>query len=268
MVTARRNEKSGEVISVLISDLDKNLFVRQSLDQDHALYLAELIEEGVVLDPIEITPDKAVIDGRHRIEATELNNQVEIRARVVEISDESELVSRAYRANVGGALPPTQDDTEHTVALLLDRGVAKKRIGELLGLPASLARKYVNNVQSKINRQLLQRAVLAVTEGGLTVAKAAEKFGVDPARLKEVLSGEKKKNQWGIQEIKRKMTKHYRSVGQKNAAIFRQLIEKVEDGDVTQKQAKAVFAHMEHLQRRSARSIADWKKRLEAKTRA
>ena len=190
--TARRNEKE-ELVSVLISDLNKNLFVRQELDQNHVLYLAELIEAGVVLNPIEITPDMAVIDGRHRIEAAELNSQVEIKARIVSISDESELVARAYRANVGGALPPTQEDTEHTVLLLLDRGVANKRIGELLGLPASLARKYVNEVQFKLKRQHLQRAVLAVTEGGLTVAKAAEQYAVEPAQLKEALSGKKKK---------------------------------------------------------------------------
>ncbi|HNP75515.1 MAG TPA: ParB N-terminal domain-containing protein, partial [bacterium] len=85
----------------MISDLNKNLFVRQELDQNHVLYLAELIEAGVVLNPIEITPDMAVIDGRHRIEAAELNSQVEIKARIVSISDESELVARAYRANVG-----------------------------------------------------------------------------------------------------------------------------------------------------------------------
>ncbi|HNS34400.1 MAG TPA: ParB N-terminal domain-containing protein [bacterium] len=117
MTAAARRSEREELVSVLISDLNKNLFVRQELDQNHVLYLAELIEAGVVLNPIEITPDMAVIDGRHRIEAAELNSQVEIKARIVSISDESELVARAYRANVGGALPPTQEDTEHTVLL-------------------------------------------------------------------------------------------------------------------------------------------------------
>ncbi|HNW09057.1 MAG TPA: ParB N-terminal domain-containing protein [bacterium] len=264
MTAAARRSEREELVSVLISDLNKNLFVRQELDQNHVLYLAELIEAGVVLNPIEITPDMAVIDGRHRIEAAELNSQVEIKARIVSISDESELVARAYRANVGGALPPTQEDTEHTVLLLLDRGVAKKRIGELLGLPASLARKYVNEVQFKLKRQRLQRAVLAVTEGGLTVAKAAEQYAVEPAQLKEALSGKKKK--WGISEIKLALSNQYRASSKRNSSICKKMIEKFEDGDVTAKQAMSIFNHLEHLQRRSARLVADWKKRFEAKT--
>jgi hypothetical protein len=250
--------------TVAIKDLKFNLFVRQVLNQDHALFLAELIEGGVKLPPIKITPELGVIDGRHRIEAYELNNQTEIEAEIMDIKNETELIAKAYRANIGGSLPPTPQDTEHTIMLLLERGEAKKRIGELLSLPAGMARKYISSVQSKASRQKLMRAAAAVTDGGLTVAKAAEQHNVDMEKLKEVLSGKKHKRKWGIAEVQRKLTKLYRSVSQTNARCIRSLLEKHEDGDVTEKQVRDIFAHFDNLQKQSSRSVAEWKKRFEA----
>jgi hypothetical protein len=71
----RRLIMSRRTISVRIEDLQMNLFVRWQLNEEHALYLAELIENGVLLPPIKITPDMVVIDGRHRIEAHILLNR-------------------------------------------------------------------------------------------------------------------------------------------------------------------------------------------------
>lgn len=247
--------------TVAIKDLQMNLFVRKALDQDHALYLAELLENGVKLPPIRITRERAVIDGRHRIEAHELNKRTEIDAEVVDVESETEIISEAYKANLGGSLPPSPQDTEHTVMLLLERGEAKKRIGVLLGLPAGMARRYVNDVQSKIARSKLQRAAAAVTDGGLTVAKAAEQYGVDLDKLKEVLSGHRRRNKQGLTEIQRRLTWSYKSLSSKNAALIRSLLEKREDGDVTEKQVHDIFEHIEDLQKKAARAIRNWRQR-------
>ena len=255
-------------VRVPIKELKLNLFVRQALDQGHALYLAELVKNGVALPPIEITVDLTVIDGRHRIEAHELNNLAEIDAVVVDVADESELIALAYKANVGGSLPPTQEDTEHTVALLLDRGEAKKHIGEMLGLPAGMARRYINDVQSKVARAKLLRAAAAVTDGGLTVAKAAEQYEVDLDKLKGVLSGNRQKHKMGVAEIQRELTKKYKGASSKNAALFRGLLEKLEDGDVTANQVLAIFTHVESLQKRAARAVGAWRSRFEATARS
>jgi ParB-like chromosome segregation protein Spo0J len=250
---------------VLIKDLHMNLFVRESLNQDHALFLAELIQNKVKLPPIKVTPDLVVIDGRHRIEAHELNDLTQIEVEVLELTDEIRLISEAYKSNIGGSLPPTTQDTEHTVMLLLERRETKKRIGELLNLPAGMARKYVNSVESKIARQKLRGAVEAVTDGGLTVPKAAEQHGVDTNKLKEALSGHKKKNKWGVAEVQRNLTSRFRSEGQKNARLIMSLIEKYEDGDVSEKQVKDIFTHIEKLQQQSTRSVVQWKKRFNGK---
>lgn len=249
---------------VLMAELDMNLFVRQTLNQDHVLYLAELIENSVELDAIKITPSRAVVDGRHRIEAHELCNRTHIRAEVVDYADEAAMIADAYRSNVGGSLPPTPQDTEHTIALLLERGESKKRIGELLGLPAGMARRYVDSVQSKISRQKLQRALDAISNAGLTLAKAAEQYGVDPAKLKEVLTGQRKKQRQGVGEIQRRISNLYRSMSLKNARLIMNLFEKHEEGDVSDKQVVSIFDHLEKLQKRSARSLADWRQRFDA----
>lgn len=179
-----------KIQTVPLKDLKSNLFVRQALNPEHALFLAELVENGVTLPPIKITHELVVIDGRHRIEAHELNNRTEITCEVVDVKNETDLIAEAYKANIGGSLPPTPQDTEHTIMLLLDRDETMKRIAELLGLPAGMARKYINSVKSKTSRQKLMNAASAVTDGGLTVAKAAEQYGVELEKLKEILGAQ------------------------------------------------------------------------------
>lgn len=249
---------------IKLKDLQTNLFVRRALNHDHVLFLAELIENGVKLPPIKITREGTVVDGRHRIEAHELNNLDEIAFDYEDADSEIELIAKAYQSNIGGSLPPTPQDTEHTVMLLLERGEAMKRIGDLLGLPAGMARRYVAEVKSKTARAKLQRAVAAVTDGGLTVTRAAEQYDVDHGKLKEALSGRKREVKWGIAEVQRNLTKSYRSAAQKNAALIRGLLEKYEDGDVTSRQVRDIIRHIEQLQKRANRSILDWEKRFDA----
>lgn len=251
-------------VTAKLGDIRTNLFVRKELNEDRVFYLAELMAAGVKMkDNILVTPDLELIEGRHRKEAYELNGIAEVEVDIEPVANEVDLIAKAYRANIGGSLPPTQADTEHTVMLLLERGETKKRIGELLGLPASVARRYVNEVQSKTMRAKLLRAVTAVTDDGLTVAKAAEQHGVDADKLREALSGRRRKQKHGVAELQRALTQTYKSVGAKNAAAMRNLLEKYEDGDVNEKQTREIFAHLENLQKQSARAVADWKKRFE-----
>ena len=254
---------------VKVADLKTNMFIRQALDQNRALYLGELIAAGVPMkDPIEVTDRGGmnnIVDGRHRKEGYELADVAEIDVRVLEFDDDAEMIAYAYRANVGGSLPPSPADTEHTVSLLIAQGKSHKYIAESLGnLPISLVRQYVNQVKSKITRQKLQQAVTAVTENGLTVPKAAEQFGVDPDKLKEVMGGKRKKQKEGIADLQRAITRTYKSLTSTNAALLRKVFEKLEDADMTAKQAEAIFEHLERLQASSQRAIAEWKQRFKA----
>ena len=131
---------SKKIFTVKISELQINTYVRKEINQDHALMLALLLENKVKLPPIQVTSALIVIDGRHRIEAHQINNLAEIEVELVDIRDENELIAAAYRANMGGSLPPTPQDTEHTVRTLLDRGMPKKDIPDSLGLPVNMVR--------------------------------------------------------------------------------------------------------------------------------
>lgn len=251
------------VIKAKLKDLKFDIFVRKELNQDHALYLAELIQNGVKLPPIWITSDNQVVEGRHRIEAHELNDREEIDAEVKTFASKAEMIAAAYKANTGGSLPPSPSDTETTVMSLIECGESKKHIAELLGLPPAMARRYVTDVQSRMTRAKVQRAVDMVTGGSATVTKAAEAQGVPVEKVKEAISGRRKKKN-GITEAQRALTHTYRSLGIKNASMMRALIEKYEDGDVQANEVRDILCHVEELQKKSSRSITDWKKRFEA----
>jgi len=249
---------------ILIKDLKTNLFVRSSLDQDWALQLAEFLDAGKKLKAIEINQENVVIDGRHRIEAHELCNLTEIEYVVTHTKDENDLIARAYKANVGGSLPPRVEDTEHTIRLLLQRDAGLKEIADMLALPPSIARKYAANVRSKDERAKIHRAAMAVTEGGLTVAKAAEQHGADEDKVREVLGGKSKKHKKGVEEMQRSLTQQFKSNSSKIAALMRSVFEKYEDGDVSTRQVTDIIDHVENLLKRSHRNLTDWKKRFAA----
>ncbi|MBI4713759.1 hypothetical protein HY771_01035 [Candidatus Uhrbacteria bacterium] len=244
--------------------------MRRELDTEHALYLGQLIANGVTMrTPIEVTDCdgilNVVVDGRHRKEGYELAGMNEIDVRVLEFESEVEMIGYAYRANAGGSLPPTPEDTEHTVMLLIDKGESIKRISELLSLPPGMTRIYVKSVKSKSARKQLMKAASAVTDGGLTIAQAAEKHGVDPETLKDHLSGKRRKHKQGVADVQRQLTTAYKSMGSKNAALIRSLLEKLDDGDVTRRQVADIFAHINELQKSASRALEGWRSRFEVK---
>ena len=251
-------------VTAKVADLKANLFVRKELDVDHVLYLGTLIEAGVEMkDRITVTEDMRIVNGRHRHGGYELAGIKEIKVDIVKIDDETEFIAEAYKANTGGSKPPTIADTEHTIALLLERNVSMKGIAELLNLPGSVARKYATDVKSRMNRAKLQRAADAVTDKELNIPQAAEQFGVDQDKLKEILSGHKRRSKLtGIGEIQRNLTTIYKGLSQRNASALRKAIQKYEDGDVTKKHVDEVFEHIDSLMKRSMKAVADWKTRF------
>ncbi len=246
-----------------ISDLKLGFYVRQKLDENHALLFAELLEAGKKLPAIKITEDGTVVDGRHRIEAHEILRLPEIEVEVVSITDQAKLIATAYISNTGGSLPPTLEDTEQTIMMLLELGEKRASIARLLRLPASMARKHIGNVQSKMARKKLQTAASAVTEGGLTVGQSAQQHKVDLAKLKEFMSPKRAKKH-GIPDIQRDITRTYQSVSAKNSRLCRSLLDKFEDGDVTKEQMESIFDHLDSAMSRANRVLSDNRKRFEA----
>ncbi|MBD3359624.1 MAG: hypothetical protein GF365_02875 [Candidatus Buchananbacteria bacterium] len=255
-----------KTVVVPLADLQEDFYVRQLLNENHAIMLGCLLEDGVELPPILITPDYQVIDGRHRISAHDMIGRTEIRAQIIDDTNKVNLIAMAYNANTGGALLPTKEDTEHTIRLLLSQNVSEKKIKEILEIPSSLGRKWVDNVKSKLNRQKMMAALEAISENGLTVKQATDKYGVSLDKLKEALSGQRKKKEKedAVSAMKNEISKSFSSFNQKNAHMLGKLLKMVEDGDVTPQQANEIIAELEKKQANSARNVDKWKKRFRA----
>jgi ParB-like chromosome segregation protein Spo0J len=264
MLKVKRTQK------VLLADLHINMFVRCELDQDHVLYLAGLIDNGIQMSArirvVDRDKQLFILDGRHRKEAYELCGMKEVEVDIVTVTDELELISEAYRANTGGSKPPTIADTEHTVALLLERDESIKSIAELLGLPVSLTRKYTTEVKSRISRSKMQEAVRLVTNENFSAAMAAEKAGVELEKLKEQLSGKRRKRKDEVADMQRNLTKIHKSFGLRHHHLVRALVPKFEDGDVSKKQVDAIFEQMRKFATTTIRNISDWEARFEVKS--
>jgi predicted transcriptional regulator len=256
----------GKKIVVRVDSLKTNLFVREKLDDDRVQFFLDLFVAGEPIEMIEVNKDREIIDGRHRHMMYQLADVVEIEVLERDITDPEELIATAYQANMGGSLPPTRQDTEHTIGLLVERNATVKRISEILALPPSMVRTYVKEVKAKIERRAIQNALHDITVNGLTVQAAADKNCVGVDKVKNAIAPKKKKERKQVAgEIKRRLTTLHRSSNLKEANIYKKMAEGLEDGDVTLAQVNEVLGHIGQLQRRAAKTHEDWSKRFNAR---
>lgn len=283
---------------IAVALIEQNLFVRKELNTDHAMYLALLIdspENGVVLPPILVIPEYEVVDGkihikpdatkyrivygRHRLWAEDkILDHSEIKALVIQsgVETEADLISLAYRENCGGSLPPTSGDTEHSVEILLGHNVSKKEIALKLGLPASLARKFINSIESRLMRARVRRAVYLVIHGeddedskseGITVAKAAGIVGVS-ADLVRAHIADKKPSDGKDDEaamIVREIRAAANQYSNKVAGWLKSVFTRYDDGDVDAKYVRAIFKLIADKRKSAESNQKDWEKRFDAK---
>ena len=250
-------------VTVNVSELKTNLFVRERLDDDRVSMLLDLHLAGTPIDLIIINPDREIIDGRHRHMMYQIADIVEIKALEVDITDEEQLIAAAYQANLGGSLPPTRQDTEHTIAMLIKRDTTIKRIAEILSLPPQMVRTYAKEVKAKLERQAMQAALNDMAQNGMTVQEAADKNRVPVEKLKNAITPKRKKERkHQVSEVKRRLTALHRSLGIRESNIYKSLAERLEDGDLTAAQVNEILEHIAQLQRRSMRTHEDWAKRF------
>jgi DNA-binding NarL/FixJ family response regulator len=259
-------KSKGRLVRVKVAELRTNLFVRERLDEERVYALLDLHLAGVEIKPIEINKDKEIIDGRHRRMMYMHAEVEEIMALEKDITDPEELIAAAYKANTGGALPPSREDTEHTIASLVQRGASVKRIAEVLSLPPDMVRGYVREVKAKIERRAIQDALNDMANDGLTVQQAAEKYSIDADKLRAVISPKKKKERkQAVADHKSTITSMHRSLSLKEQRICAQIFAKLEDGEYTIEQVRDVLDHIGQLLRRSTRTYEDWVNRLKAR---
>src|SRR6266496_1923417 len=112
------------VTRIALAELKETIFVRRIQNDAHVAHLKTLYDEGINLPPIEVTRDsKTLVEGRHRVAAARELGWPELPVKWVAELSPAELTARALKANMGGALPPTNDDITFAIGRLLDNGV-------------------------------------------------------------------------------------------------------------------------------------------------
>lgn len=244
-----------------IGDIREEFFVRAKLNEDHALYLAELIEANIKLPPIEVAyledNDRPVlVDGRHRLHAygTVLDRK-SIPAIVVKGTKE-ELILRAMRANTGGALSTGGADINLVIKQLLGMGVSKVKIVQQMSTPhlpftPSLIRRHLETVGQQMTRDKLVAAQHAVVEG-MTTVEAARKFDVPLARLQTVLGGSRsKKKKAQIQDLAQQITKSAFARSKIINNTLNKALDMFDDGELRASQVEKLLEQVEGLNKRA-----------------
>lgn len=254
--------KKERVESISLGDLQINAFVRAGIDENHVLFLGQLIEGGTELPPILITANNEVIDGRHRIQAHDVLGREIIQAKIVEVNSPEEIIAMAFRANMGGSLPPSPQDIEHTISLLVESKKTAQAISELLSLPQEMVSSYVAEVKARLARKKLQDAVRDVIDNDLAPKAAAKKHGVELDKLKAELSGNKQKSKQSSNTLQKKLTFTFKSCGGTVGKAMKTLQLLANEGDISKQEIQEIFDHIEDFLHRFVSNIADKKKRL------
>lgn len=270
---------TNKPILIEISQIKNQFDVRRALNDDRILTLAELIDGGTELPPIEVTElagadkDKdgfkyAFVDGRHRAAAYGMLDKTEILAKIVERHDLPTMFSRALLANWGGALPPTSADIQHTVRRMLEAGASNAAVRKHLQfLPESTVRKCLHDAQQTIKKVRLRQALEAVANG-LRPHEAAERFGIDVEDVTTAISGKKRKfgsGDSGIEAdgklyIKRAMKSTNNGIAKKLDVLYKY----VDAAEVQSKTVEKVLDEWEAQLVRTLGRLRDWRQRLEA----
>jgi ParB-like chromosome segregation protein Spo0J len=244
-------------------NLTSNFDVRARLDDDRILFFAGLYESGAEVEPIQCTDEGHIVDGRHRREGAILAEMKTVNTVIVKDKDPVRLIGLAFRANAGGALPPTREDIEHTISRLLEYKVSHQNIAEVLGLPPSIVRKLITNIRSGAAHAKLRRAAHAVLEEGKTVTKAAEEFDVDVDVLRERMGGRaRKRGKASVQELKTRLSRSQLGVSKSNGELIKRLIEEFQDGEKPEAAVLEIIEHLIHLNAQVAGRLQDWLQRF------
>jgi hypothetical protein len=254
-------------IDVSIDELQETFDVRKKLDENRIMHFGMLYEAKGEIPPIWITSNMEVVDGRHRIAGAKLAGVKTVPCIIIEGKDRAELIVEALKANMGGALPPTKDDFIVSFTQMIEAGMSRTRIIELMAdkLPRSVTRKIVHDVQAMVYKRAVQRAFDAVAQGHMNVVEAAAHFNVEEKGLRTALGGRKKRivaDKFGLDSVTRSMTRRYTSISMSNAKVYGQLAEALEDGEVSPKTVEKVFDKIDGLLERQRKLVEIWRARL------
>jgi|TARA_Y100000034_G_scaffold122396_1_gene167792 hypothetical protein len=110
----------------------------------------------------------------------------------------------------------------------------------------------------------LAKAKHAVAHTGASVEVAAKEHGVKVDKLRDEITGVKRRQKaTDIKGIKFEISNRYRSNSQRNVAVFRDILDKFEDGELPEKDVLDVILHVQRLNSDAAKRIDGWLERFE-----
>jgi hypothetical protein len=227
-----------KTIEIPLEKIQIKFFVRTGLNLEHVKFLRSLYEADETVTPIEVveTEEKGIyelIDGRHRIEAVREAGFLKIEAVVYKGLTQEQKILNAILANLGGALPPTLQDFEHTMELLIDLKMTRKEILDSFPLPTKITAVYYKLTMSKIYKQTIRKAVDLVIKGNVSVKDAALKFKVDLLDLRHAISSSKEGRNTNIEDFLKGLEYSVRSLSGNLSKKTQAIIESFEAGDLS-----------------------------------
>jgi hypothetical protein len=220
---------------------------------------------------IEIAEDFTVTDGRHRIAGAEMMNETKIRAVIFPVKSKAEQVERAFLANIdpNAPKPPTKEDIIVSVREMLGQGMSKAKILELVSkyAPEPHAKKFIDEARHGIYRDKMNNAKHDVFDHDLTITEAANKHGVDEAKLRSEISGKKTGGKKNAAHFKKVLSTQFRSQGQKIANTVKAATKAYDDTDMSSDQLMEVYDYLGNYLKRQLKNVKDQAERFEKRNK-
>jgi hypothetical protein len=260
--------KKRDVVLLPVADLKMTFDVRKVLNEDRVLYFMELYEACTKLPPIEVIRGTMhVHDGRHRKAALDHLNRKAAECVLVEPMEYVDQMMDAFTKNVSNCpFPPTRADIIFVMRQLLEAGTPNSQVQQRFQAlyRVTHVRELLKEAHSAISAAKMARAKNAVAHGELTVKAAAEEHGVALETLQTEISGVKKRRRANnVGDIKREISNRNRANTQKTVLVIKGLLERFEDGEMTEECVLEVLLHIRHLYDGASKRLDEWFQRLE-----
>jgi len=257
------------VVLLPVADLVMKYDVRKQLNEDRVIFFMELYESGESVPPIEVVRGTMVIhEGRHRKAALDRLGRKHAECVLVEPMEFVDQLMDAFGKNVSDSpFPPTRADVIFVMRQLLENDVSHAEVNKRFAkfYQPSHVRKLMKAATALVSSSRMNKAKNAVAHAGVTPEVAAKQHRVNVDTLRDEITGVKRRRRsLDISEIKREISNRHKGNSQRNIAVFRDLLDKFEDGETSAKSVLDVLLHVQRINTEAGKRVNSWIERFEA----
>jgi hypothetical protein len=252
-----------------LDDITVTVYVRKEASQERVQMFADLYTSKVAhtIPLIVVTQDGVLIDGRHRLMALRYLGEPGYDCEVRQCYDNFDLTMEALKANMGGSKEVTMAEIRKNIIDLLQQKYSRKKIIAGLPFPKEMSTQLYHDAESNWIVARTRFACYLVRDKNYTVEEAAAHYSVTALSVKRELNRMKKReaDQESVSDmgtIKQIITNRYYGLTKKQGNYFKKLIDKYENGDLTDVMLTEAMAHVDHQVRIHQSAMNDWKERV------